>query len=354
MRVPHCAGRLCTAAALSLALGACGGGDSNEPAPFNADGANADMQATQSAFETSALASFDATGSAMSVALSGDGSVVASLGMLRTPASAARYARALSRLVRPAPRISASAGAIPDSLFGTTFSFDATAQQYVRSDRTGAPGNGVRFLLYAVNPATGRPAEPLNEVGYADVVDQSSGTTVANTVTVVSGGTTYLQYGLSGAPTSQGGIVTIGGFVTNGTTRANFTLKNTIALAGNDINFTIDYKLDVPSRNLLFDYVAAFLISETAGNSLTLDLTMAGENGTVTLAGTGTSTGGNYTVKVNGDLFATITADGAGLPTVTGASGVALTASEEAALRVIFGWYGESSDFLGHLLDPVN
>ena len=34
----------------------------------------------------------------------------------------------------------------------------------IPSDRTGAPANGVRFILYAVNPVSGQPVEPLVQI----------------------------------------------------------------------------------------------------------------------------------------------------------------------------------------------
>ena len=45
------------------------------------------------------------------------------------------------------------------------------------TDRTGAPANGVRFLLYAVDPVTFQPVEPLVEAGYVDITDLSGGNT---------------------------------------------------------------------------------------------------------------------------------------------------------------------------------
>ncbi len=62
------------------------------------------------------------------------------------------------------------------------------------TDRTGAPANGVRFLIYAVNPITFVPVEPLQEVGYVQLTDLSGSSTQAARVIVVSGETTYLDY----------------------------------------------------------------------------------------------------------------------------------------------------------------
>jgi hypothetical protein len=45
---------------------------------------------------------------------------------------------------------------------GTTFVYDGEEGRYVGDpEATGAPANGVRFVLYAIDPAPRRPAEPL-------------------------------------------------------------------------------------------------------------------------------------------------------------------------------------------------
>ena len=63
---------------------------------------------------------------------------------------------------------------LPDEIEGITFVWDETDSLYVASDRVGAPDNGARFVFYAVNPFTGYPTVPLNEVGYMDLVDEST------------------------------------------------------------------------------------------------------------------------------------------------------------------------------------
>ena len=55
------------------------------------------------------------------------------------------------------------------------------------SGLTGAPANGVRFVLYAVDPVMLRPVEPVVEVGYADIIDQSTASTTDIRVKVVAG-----------------------------------------------------------------------------------------------------------------------------------------------------------------------
>lgn len=356
MRVLHCASRAVLTAVLALAPAGCSK-DSNAPHPFDPEGATADVSAMQDAFAAPAVQSFAAAGSTISATFGG-GAVAASARVLSSPAGAGagHQAAALARLLHPrrsADALSASAGSIPPSALGKTYVFDAQAQEYVVSDRTGAPSNGVRFIIYAVSPVTGKPAEPLNELGYADVIDESTGSTISWRVTLLSGGTTYLDYHLTGVPAQQGGVITIAGFVSNGTARADFTLKNTIVETPDLLRLTLDYDLAVPSRDLSFDYVAVFTAPQQGEITLSLDLTMTGRNGTVTLAGTGTESSSAYTVQVNGELFATITQDAAGTISFTGHDGAALTPAEEQTLRKILDWYETSGDFLGSLLDPI-
>ena len=52
----------------------------------------------------------------------------------------------------------------------------------------------MRFILYAVDPVSYAPIEPLVETGHVDLIDLSGGTTQAARVLVVSGNTTYVDY----------------------------------------------------------------------------------------------------------------------------------------------------------------
>ena len=91
---------------------------------------------------------------------------------------------------------SASTAAISAEVAGKTFEYNGTG--YVPTDRTGAPSNGVRFIIYAVNPVTMQPVTPLQEVGYVQLTDLSGTTTQAARVVVVSDNITYLDYTVRG------------------------------------------------------------------------------------------------------------------------------------------------------------
>lgn len=218
MRVTHYARRSLAAAGLSLALAACG--KDNGPSTFDPQGTTTDMAVAQDAFGSQQAASFSAIGPDISVVLNGSPVVASSaaLALSRPSARSAAYARKLvSLLPRGGTAIQPTVAAIPSSVLGTTFVWDEINDVYVASSLTGAPANGVRFVLYAVDPVMFRPVEPVVEVGYADVIDQSTASTTDIRVKVVQANVTYLDYDVSATATASGGVVTISGFASTST-----------------------------------------------------------------------------------------------------------------------------------------
>ncbi len=355
MRVTHYARRSLAAAGLALALAGCKN-DGASPSAFDPQGTSADMAAAHDAFASGPTASFAAVGPDISLALSGSPLVASSaaLALSRPSKASERYARQIAALVSSGGSgIQASVVGIPVEVAGKTFVWDESADTYVVSDVSGAPSNGVRFLLYAVDPLTYRPVEPVVETGYVDVIDQSSSALVNVRIKVVEANVTYLDYQVVESATASGGLVTISGFAFNGTTRANFTLKNTVTSNAGGLVLVLDYELDVPSRDLSIDWTATFAnISET-DVAVTLDLAVSGPNGDVRVVGTSGVDGGTFTVKVNGDTFATITFAGSTL-TIVGATGDLLTPDEEEALALVFDSYEGSLNAFSDLLMPVS
>jgi hypothetical protein len=207
----------------------------------------------------------------------------------------------------------------------------------------------VRFILYAIDPVTGLPAAPLNQTGYVDLVDMSSGTTSAARVIVVSGTTTYIDYRVNVTATATSGRVTVLGFVTDGTTEATFNLRS--VLTSNGLSLT--YSLDVPQRDLSIDLTvtANGTTPETSSIGVTLD--MRGQNGWARLSGTFTATGGTINVAINGTPFATITSAAGAEPTIVGADGQPLTPEELEAVQRLFEFSGGAFLAFDQLLAPV-
>jgi hypothetical protein len=352
MRVTHYAKRSVVTAALALALAACGK-DSSAPSEFNPQGTSADMTATESAFSTEQMSSFAVLGADISAKLNGTALVMNSaLAVRGATGGAARYARELTALVPRSGAFPASLALIPSQYLGTTFVWNVDSSAYVASDLAGAPSAGVRFLLYAVDPVLFQPVVPLVEVGYVDVTDHSTASTVDVNVKVVEGSVVYLEYDVTGHATATGGVITISGFASNGTTLANFDLNNTISDNNGSPVIAFDYHIDVPSRHLSLNWTATVSYISATETAVTLNFSINGPNGSVQVLGSYTASGGTLTVKVNGAVFATANLDGVD-PVITGADGQPLTADEEATMRTIVEFYLNSPDVFAGLLAPV-
>jgi hypothetical protein len=363
MRVPHYAKRTFAALALSALAVGCGGGDSTSPdAPFNPAGTSSDVTGLQGSFESPAMAGYVSAAPAISLVL-GEGSPAA-VAVKAAPTKALvtggkagmrRYAANLAELHTRAggmrPSMSTAAVAIPAEYLGVTFVYDASTDEYITSDRTGGPANGVRFIVYAVNPITGVPTEPLVEVGYADIVATETATSGSVRIELVSADVTYLDYTVGVTGTTSSFNISVTGFITNGTDRVNFDLSNTLNLSDTPgaSSLVVDYVLTVPTRG---GFRIDFEGNATESTS-TVEIAARGEHGTVVISGSEANSAGTFQVRVNGELFATITTSASEPPVFTGADGQPLSEEELQALQDLYGVFVESFDFFQDLLDPI-
>jgi hypothetical protein len=345
-------------AALALAglMAGCGGGDSNGPdAPFDPAGTSSDLDAVEASFESDAMYGFQSAVPAMGAVLGESQAAVAlhaapSRMIASGQAGAQKYAGTLARVyteptagMRP---VSQRAAILPEHL-GVTFTRNAETLAYEPSDRTGAPSNGVRFIVYASNPISGEPVTPLQEVGYADISVTETASSASFRIELVSGDVTYLDYTI-GATGSQSAVTAnVAGFVSNGDDRVNFDLDMHFDFTDEVITF--DFVLTVPTRgNFRLDFE-----QEITSTAMTSSVELRGPHGTVTITGSHTDAGGSYQVSVNGDAFATITVSAGGQPEITGADGEPLTQEELQALEQIFLVFYGGLDFFEDLLDPL-
>src|SRR5207245_11353855 len=85
----------------------------------------------------------------------------------------------------------------------------ATPKSVVGPDA--GPSNGVRIILYALNPVTGAVAEPSSAVGFADLLDESTTSPAVNKLHVIvkdgtpasPGPVTYADYSVRGSVTGS-------------------------------------------------------------------------------------------------------------------------------------------------------
>jgi hypothetical protein len=370
MRVLQFAKRsVVTVALVGVTLAGCGG-ETGPDAPFNPAGTSADLGAMNSTFTSPTFASFSTFSLLFDAALGGPPLISTSAGALDIPtkglrgggtagmrAAALRTARRIAAIMPrpaaeskpPAKEFSASAMALPTEVAGRTFVYDPGTAAYALSDRPLLASNRVRFILYAVDPVTYAPIEPLVETGHVDVIDLSAGSTQAARVLVVSGGTTYVDYTVSASSTVSSARISVIGYVTDGTTQANINLRSTITFTA---GLTLTYSLDLPQRDVSIDLTVNVDDVSTPDGTLVMNLLLRGPNGTVAMTGTFTSTTGTITVRINGNAFATITTDGT-TTTITRNDGLPLSDDELEALTTVFEMSGSAFTAFDQMFAPV-
>ena len=241
-----------------------------------------------------------------------------------------------------------SSGTIAASIFppavvlGTTYTWNATTFQYEANDPAvvpGAPSNGVRFILYALDLA-GQPIAT-QPIGYADLMDESSGNTQTLHVLVVGTTTdppvTYLDYAVSVTLGAGTATVAVVGFITDGIERLDFNA----AIGETTGSTTFDIRFDVNAA----DAHVRLRMTLTAPDQNTLRLAInfrlqfgsevVTVTGTQTLDLTTLSESATLTVLVDGGIYATIT-ETDGSITFAGGGGQELTADDLTALGAIF------------------
>ncbi|HEX5633293.1 MAG TPA: hypothetical protein VFX50_08700 [Gemmatimonadales bacterium] len=351
---PRAALRATLCAIAAVAAAGCAAGDAGG-APFDASGTLEDLAAVTAAFDAPAIASFTAVSDQIDAALAAP-VVAPAVRLLAAHDDAAFAARSREFVLRAAayahadpvtPRLAAVAS-LPSGRMGGTWEWQPARSRYVRTGLAGAPDDGVRFLLYAVDAATGLPRLPLRQLGYADVRDAGRGAEMATRVRVVSGDAAVLDYTIASAESSAGVSVTLRG--TAGELAFALGSSFDAGLAGG----RLDFRLDAPSRGVALDWAVS--LHDLAGERpVDLDILMSGPHGNVVMAGSMTPTGaGTLSVLANGVAFAAITrAPGQG-PVVSRSDGTPLASAEQGALLGILAMSNEGGTLFNRLLDPVD
>jgi len=339
--------------AVAFAVAACSDTLSVGEEAFDADLTSQDLAAVDSTFDTEAFKSLKALGDQFSIA---GPPAMASAELLRAaarpsePGNAARI-EAAALQIQMAMAASAAVELIPQQYRGLVLKF-VPGQGYIVDDTLTGPSNGIRFLLYAVNPVTDQIAEPLNEIGYADLLDESTDQTAAVRLVVVSGEATFINYlvAANGPPTAPS--FSIAGFITDGDVTVDFDL--TVATQANigGTSIDINYVIDVAARDFNVVLDLSIVTTSEGSSSTSVDLSITRGRNTVRVAGELTDEVGTVQVFGNGELFATITFTETSL-TVVNANGDPLSDREEQALREIMDFVDEVFNVWEDLFAPV-
>jgi hypothetical protein len=218
----------------------------------------------------------------------------------------------------------------PADLLGTTLVYDpATGEYEVDAAAAGAPANGVRIVLYAVDPILLEPVEPLTAVGYLDLTDEGTVSADRVGVLVVIGDVTYLDYVASATTLTTSLVFDATGYLSDGVTVVDFALTHTWSETE---GFTLEYAIDVIEDDVSLDVLVEL---DPAAESATLGLEV--RHGTETLAL---------------DLTATATAL-AGSVTASGSVVVTVSGTPDAPIFDADGLSAEQQQALGELIEGI-
>lgn len=253
---------------------------------------------------------------------------------------------------------------LPSSLLGKTFEWSDEFLKYVINDLlTGAPSNGVRFLLYPIDPITRQPVGPTagTDIGYLDLTDEGGVSTTRLGLVAVTGGVTRVDYfiDVSFTSTATDLSVTIAavGFVSDGTTVVEFDLAEAVAfdlltesisldllfsveVPAEDVSVTLDMTIDVTGAEQLETASVVLTVSD-GGDSVVLDAT----------SGIDDSIDG--TISYNGTVVVTVSGTGDN-PVFVLTDGTELTADDVEALVDFLDLFDDLFDFAENIFAPFD
>jgi hypothetical protein len=324
--------RTLTALALTALVAACGPSTAPEvPVPFDTEAALADYEAVGTLLSSSDLASLRALGG-------------------RTPFSGASPSSQQGVRGESGPQ---AAPLISATYRGSTFVYNGADDRWVLdADRLGAPATGVRFVLYEVDE-TGTPIVA-EEIGHADLIDEGDASVedVVLRLVVVTRGVTRLDYRTTVEVGLTFGEVTVLGFlIGDANAQLDFDIEVDATKTLSQSTLDIAFDLAVASRDFT---ISGSVSGIEEGSDEIGEVALAVQHGSHTLEVDATGSAGQIdgTVRLNGDLFATITGD-AENPTIVSADGDPLTLGEQLVLLGVLDTIEDVFDFLEDLVEPA-
>lgn len=336
---------------LAIYLSACNDTTNPFEGNFDADQAQASLQTVDDAFGTQAFESFSVLGAEF---VAGSGAAAASVDLLASTAD--RENVSLSQRAQLAAQEVAAALAapaavlIPEEYRGLIYVYLLGEGYVVDPEATDGPDAGVRFILYTVNPITKEIAVPLDSIGYADLLDESTENEAAIRLRVVSGDVTYLDYIVSTSGPITSPTFTIAGSITDGVNVAEFTLS--VAFEFTFAGATIDIDYDIGVNDSSIEIMLHIEGDGEEDNSAAIEITFIHDGHRVFVTGSLVNNEGALEVYASEQLFATITVT-ASTVEVLGADGEPLTQAEIQALHKFIGLVGDVMDTFENLFQPV-
>ncbi|HXM37927.1 MAG TPA: hypothetical protein VN908_04610 [Gemmatimonadales bacterium] len=365
--------RLVLRAGIVLGLAAAACKDSAAPVDFsNPTAITANLRAVDSTFASDAFRSFSASGSSLTPAASAGLQPSAklleatrpALGGARPYVLSALRAQRLHQLIPEMSAATAQGRLIPDSLYGRVFEWDAALHRYRWQSTTVAGLTGVRFILYQVD-ANGAVIEPVVPVGYSDMIDESTPSTLKLHVLVkgTGGAPTYLDYLVTATPMPGSLTATASGFISNGLSAgANKTLTFDETFSANATRVAVTAELNLNNPATTFTLNESVTASDPSiVVSADFRLIRPGEQ-TISISGRVTLTYNSTTLKYDVTVDVTVRVGSGTVATLKGdpataqwvdAGGQPLTAADLEALAHLLGAFEHFQDAVESMFHPV-
>lgn len=235
----------------------------------------------------------------------------------------------------------------PQAPLGKTFVYNSQTGEYTGSQETGAPSNGVRYLLYQVDPAVKVIKLPPVSIGYLDLTNENTPAPNSLGVKAVANNVTVLDYKASGTAIGTSVNITAKGNVADGTGRLDFDLSQNFSPS---TGIKVDYKLTAPTPDVSIQVVLTTPPGTDSKSTVTLTLT-EGRN-KLEVNATGNDAAVEGTVKYNGSTLAKISGTGEN-PVFTGQSGRQLSAQDLEGLKKLFDFVDQVFEGFDDLLAPT-
>jgi hypothetical protein len=246
----------------------------------------------------------------------------------------------LGALALPVLNLGIDVHTISSITWGRTIEWNEFRVRYEFTQRTGAPANALRLILYTQD-STGHPASPIEEIGYADLYpfnEHNGGgpdsmslryvvTDTRATPTVVAD---FLAHSHADSACQ---CATVEGWASDGTTRVDFSVPYDIPL-DSDGRFPGSFT----ASDVSFDHFATLPGPGASAATANLTLVFAGDTITTMSGELHPHAGrleGEAVVMINGAPFTTVTRTAAGI-SATGPGGRPLTSTELRALAALF------------------
>jgi hypothetical protein len=345
--------------ALVAAAAACE--QPSAPATVHLDtrGTLADYQALQELFASEGFAGVQSLGGRTPMSASSAIAAARALPALASgngARSGRQYAldlfRTATRQASALDRSSFAKTIISDRHLGRTLVYSAALDRYViDSARTGAPSNGVRFIVYETD-AGGKPI-PTREIGRADLIDEGAGTgeAIALRLLVVTRGSTRLDYRTRVEMGNGTAAVDVSGFAADGAERLDFNVKLRGRTGSGAPTLDADFDFGVQPRNFTVTGQVRGVQDGREGEG-SVALTARHQSNALRVSLTGDAGKANGSITWNGTPYITISGPAAN-PDLRGPTGEPLTAEEVLVVRAVMRLSDDVFDLVEALVEPV-